>query len=99
MLLDRETARGEGDVVIGRKEGDQANDQAAAGLEGTEMIESGPRALFCRQFWRSREHLAVSGGIRGAGSGRSHRGRVAHEGPGFLLPVPPCAAPPGSCPA
>ena len=47
MLLEADVVAGEGDVVIGGKQGDQAEDQAAAGLEGTEVIQAGPGALWC----------------------------------------------------
>ena len=45
LLLEADGAAGEGDVVIRGKEGDQAEDQAAAGLDGTEVIEPGPGAV------------------------------------------------------
>jgi len=44
LLLEADALAGEGDVVIGGKQGDQAEDQAAAGLDGTEVIEAGPGA-------------------------------------------------------
>jgi hypothetical protein len=47
LLLEADVVAGEGDVVIGGKQGDQAEDQAAAGLEGTEVIQAGPGALWC----------------------------------------------------
>jgi hypothetical protein len=48
LLLELERVAGDGDVVIGGEEGDQAEDQAAAGLDGTEPIEAGPGAPgFC----------------------------------------------------
>ena len=47
LLLEADVVAGEGDVVIGGKQGDQAEDQAAAGLEGTEVIQAGPGALLC----------------------------------------------------
>jgi hypothetical protein len=48
LLLEADGAAGEGDVVIRGKEGDQAEDQAAAGLDGTEVIEPRPGAVCCR---------------------------------------------------
>ena len=48
MLLEADTAAEGGDVVIGGKQGDQAEDQAGAGLDGTEVIQAGPGALW---FW------------------------------------------------
>ena len=53
MLLETEAAAEGGDVVIGGKECDQADDQTATGLDGTELIQAGPGALCCCQFWRS----------------------------------------------
>ena len=47
MLLEVDALAGEADVVIGREQGDQAEDQAAAGLEGTEKIQAGPGAHCC----------------------------------------------------
>jgi len=47
LLLEADGAAGEGDVVIRGKEGNQAENQAAAGLDGTEVIEPGPGALWC----------------------------------------------------
>jgi hypothetical protein len=47
LLGDWEAEGADADVVIGGKESDQAEDQAAAGLEGTEGIESGPGAPWC----------------------------------------------------
>jgi hypothetical protein len=39
LLLEADALAGEGDVVIGGKQGDQAEDQAAAGLDGTGVSE------------------------------------------------------------
>jgi hypothetical protein len=47
LLGDREAEGADADVVIGGKESDQAEDQAAAGLDGTEGIEAGPGASWC----------------------------------------------------
>jgi hypothetical protein len=47
LLLDADGAAGEVDVVIGGKQGDQAEKQTAAGLDGTEVIQAGPGALWC----------------------------------------------------
>ena len=46
MLLDADGAAGEVDVVIGGKQGDQAKDQAAAGLDGTEVVKAEPGVLW-----------------------------------------------------
>jgi hypothetical protein len=82
LLLDADGAAGEVDVVIGGKQGDQTKDQAAAGLDGTEVIEAGPGAQWCRQFWRNWWCLAVGVGAWSAWSVRGHRGREATESPG-----------------
>ena len=47
MLGELEGAAGDGDVVIGGEQGDQAEDQAAAGLDGTKKIKAGPGAHWC----------------------------------------------------
>jgi hypothetical protein len=47
LLLEADVVAGEGDVVIGGKQGDQAEKQTAAGLDGTEVIQAGPGALWC----------------------------------------------------
>ena len=44
MLGDLEGAAGEGDVVIGGKESDQAKDQASDGLGEAKAIKCGPGA-------------------------------------------------------
>ena len=41
MLGDREGAAGEGDVVIGGKESDQAESQSSDGLGEAESVEAG----------------------------------------------------------
>jgi len=47
LLLEADVVAEGGDVVIGRKKSDQAEDQAAARLDGTEVIQAGPGALLC----------------------------------------------------
>ncbi|MCX5949864.1 MAG: hypothetical protein NT158_01470 [Cyanobacteria bacterium] len=42
LLLEGDAATGEGDVVIGRKQGNQADDEAADGLSQTEGVEAEP---------------------------------------------------------
>ena len=42
MLLELEDAAGEGDVVIGGEQGNQAEHKAAQGLEDAKAIEAGP---------------------------------------------------------
>ena len=47
MWLEADVVAGEGDVVIGGKHGDQAKDHSPTGLDGTEVIQAGPGALWC----------------------------------------------------
>jgi hypothetical protein len=47
LLLEADAAAEGGDVVIGGKESDQADAQTATGLDGTEVIQAGPGALWC----------------------------------------------------
>ena len=85
LLLETDAAAEDGDVVIGGKESDQAEKQTATGLDGTEVIQAGPGALWICQFWRSWGRLAVSGSARDAWSGGRHRGREAIESPALRL--------------
>jgi hypothetical protein len=48
LLLEADAAAEGGDVVIGGKQSDQAEDHSPAGLDGTEVIQAGPGALW---FW------------------------------------------------
>ncbi len=45
LLLELDACAGEGDVVIGGKQGDQAEQQATDGLQPAEPIEAGPGRL------------------------------------------------------
>ena len=45
LLLELDACAGEGDVVIGGKQGDQAEQQTTDGLNETEPIEAGPGTL------------------------------------------------------
>ena len=47
MLVNGDVAPGECEVVIGGKQGDQAEGEAADGLGETEAIEGGPRRECC----------------------------------------------------
>ena len=47
LLLEADAAAEDGDLVIGGKESDQAENQTATGLDGTEVIQAGPGALWC----------------------------------------------------
>jgi hypothetical protein len=48
LLLEGDAAAEGGDVVIGGKQSDQAEDHSPAGLDGTELIQAGPGAPW---FW------------------------------------------------
>ncbi len=66
MLRELEGAAGDGDVVIGGKESEQAQDQAADGLRETEAVETesiqaGPKLGSLRKVWRKRRLNAVAG--------------------------------------
>ena len=67
LLLEREVAAGDVDVVIGGEQGDQAEEQAADGLDEAEPIEAGPGTLRIHRFWRSRRLLV--GAALGIGHG------------------------------
>ena len=60
MLLEADAVAGEGDVVIGRKQGDQAENETTDGLGETEAVETepdeveAPGALRLGRFWRSK---------------------------------------------
>jgi hypothetical protein len=47
LLVDWEAEGADADVVIGGEQSNQAEDQAAAGLEAPERIEAGPGASWC----------------------------------------------------
>jgi hypothetical protein len=85
LLLELERVAGDGDVVIGGEESDQAEDQAAAGLDGTEAIEAGPGALEIGEVWRSWGLLAVREGARGVWSDRGHGAEEATGSAGLPL--------------
>jgi len=78
LLVDGDVAPGEGEVVIGGEEGDQAEGEAADGLGETEAIEVGPRRGCCWQFWRNRRLLAA--GWRPGGAGWRGHGAGAETG-------------------
>jgi hypothetical protein len=59
LLLEGDAATGECDVVIGRKQGDQAEDEAANGLSQTKPVETGPGAKRCCKFWQNQGLLAA----------------------------------------
>jgi hypothetical protein len=46
LLLELEAAAGEGDVVIRREQGDQAEDETSDGLGGAEAVEARPGPRF-----------------------------------------------------
>jgi hypothetical protein len=59
LLLEADAVAGEGDVVIGGKQGDQAENETTNGLGETESVETEPDeveasgALRLGRFWRS----------------------------------------------
>jgi len=58
-LGDGEIEAGEGEVVIGGKQGDQAEDQAADRLDGTGLVEAKPGRLWWHPLWRKRSVIAA----------------------------------------
>jgi hypothetical protein len=54
LLLELEAAAGEGDVVIGGKQGDQADGKPADSLGGDKAIKALPARWCCPQVWRGR---------------------------------------------
>ena len=86
---------GEGDVVIGGEEGDQAKGQAADGLGEAEAIKGGPRRGRCWQFWRNRRLLATGWRPGGAG-GRGHGAGAVERGEASFHPCHRCHRPPCS---
>jgi hypothetical protein len=67
LLWERDACAGEGDVVIGGEQGDQAEQQATDGLQPAEPIKAWPGRLRIHRFWRSRSGLA--GRLLGSGHG------------------------------
>jgi hypothetical protein len=70
LPLERDASAEGGDVVIGREQGNQANDQAGDGLEPAEPIEAGPGAQEINRFWRSHglleeRAIGIGHGLRG----------------------------------
>ena len=61
LLLQLEAAAEEADVVIGGKQGDQAEGQAAEGLDPAEAIETGADLGGWNRFWRNRRGWVVIG--------------------------------------
>ena len=86
MLRELEGAAGDGDVVIGGKESEQAQDQAADGLRETEAVETkpvetepiqaGPKVESLRKVWRKRRLNAALGWTVGGRGRCGHRGRA-----------------------
>ncbi len=97
LLGDSDGAAGEGEVVIGGEESDQAEHQAADGLDEAESVKAEallPVALVSqlaggafRPFWRDRSWLA---GMRSEGPGVWGQGSGACRTLGGCIPsVPP----------
>ena len=89
MLGDGDVAPGDGEVVIGGKQGDQAEGEAADGLGETEAIEGEPRRGCCWQFWRNRRLLAAGWRPGGAG-GRGHGAGAETGGEASFHPCHRC---------
>jgi len=89
LLLDGEAAAGEGDVVIGGEQGDQAEDKAADGLDEADMVKikfvktepvaAVPGALQLWRFWRGLRLDAVTWRA-GVGGGCWSQGEVRSRG-------------------
>jgi hypothetical protein len=88
LLVDGDVAPGDGEVVIGGEQGDQAEGKATDGLGETEAIKSGPRRGCCWQFWRNRRLLAAGRRLGGAG-GRGHGAGAETGGGGSKGSMPP----------
>ena len=91
LLVDWDVAPGEGEVVIGGEQGDQAEGEAADRLGEAEAIEGGPRRGCCWQFWRNRRLLAA--GWRPGGTwGRGHGAGAETGGEGSKTSMPPAGS-------
>ena len=89
--MDWDVAPGEGEVVIGGEQGDQAEGEAADRLGEAEAIEGGPRSGCCWQFWRNRRLLAA--GWRPGGTwGRGHGAGAETGGEGSKTSMPPAGS-------
>ena len=62
MLGEGEDVAEEVDVVIGGEQGDQAEDQAAQGLEDPGAIKPNPGGVQIGQVWRKLRWVGVAGG-------------------------------------
>jgi len=80
LLLEQQGSTGDGDVVIGGEQGDQAKHQAADGLGEPQSVKTQPGASRWRQVWRKRRVGAVAGGRVAGRVGGRHGGGVAAEG-------------------
>ena len=90
LLLERDACAGEGDVVIGGEQSDQAEQQTTDGLEPAEPIEAGPGSLGGPRFWRTRRWLA--GRALGSGHGLDGWGRDGGASGGGVADPPPSSA-------
>ena len=89
--MDWDVAPGEGEVVIGGEQGDQAEGEAADRLGEAEAIEGGLRSGCCWQFWRNRRLLAA--GWRPGGTwGRGHGAGAETGGEGSKTSMPPAGS-------
>jgi len=88
LLGDGDGASGEGDVVIGGEQSDQAKGKTADGLAETEPIKARPGKGWCWVFWRSQRLLAAGWRSVGAG-GWGHGSGSAAERESSKREVPP----------
>jgi hypothetical protein len=57
LLLEGDSRSEDGDVVIGREQGDQADGHAAQGLGEAQAIEPRPGSWCVHRFWREQLDL------------------------------------------
>ena len=95
LLLEGNAGAGEGDVVRGREQGDQAEGQSSDGLREaeavkTETVESAPEAWGCRQVWRNLRVRAIAAWCVGwwRGGGDQPVGRPSPPVPPLRRSVP-----------
>ncbi len=96
LLGDGEVAPGDGEVVIGGEEGNQAEGKATDGLGKAEPVETEaadawPRRECCGQFWRSRWLLAAGLWIGSAG-GWGHEAGAATGSEVSMGSMPPAGS-------
>jgi hypothetical protein len=91
MLGDGEETPGDGEVVIGREQGDQAECKAAAGLGETKAIKARPAVGYRKRFWRSR-WLPAACWRPGSAGGWEHEAGAESGCEGSKGSVPPAGS-------